>query len=197
MSLDPDKAQQFLTTLATAPDRDSAREMAERALNFLIRQLEELRGLANGYPRNPISADVWMAGKALAEACDVLTDVFSRWNLQREEELASRLAVGMACQVMGHYPEEIFPRVLRNSKSHEAIGEVDQAIGGYEAIVLDFGALGLEGLLDEEMPLEESSRAILAAVHEACKRLTELTANGRAEVRELKGKLEHRLQEGP
>ncbi len=47
------------------------------------------------------------------------------------------------------------------------------------------------------MPLDESNRAILASVYEACQRLTELTASGPAEVQELKAKLEQRLQEGP
>ena len=172
--LDPDRGQQLLASLAAARDHDDVREAAGQALNFLLKQLEELRVLANGYPRNPISGAAWVDGKALTEVCDALADELSRRGLPHEEELASRLATGMACQVMGHYPEEIFPRVLRNSRNRESIAEIDQAIGGYEAIIADFGALGLECLLEDDEPLDESGRVILVSVNEAANRLGEL-----------------------
>lgn len=82
---------------------------ADEALNFLRKQLEELRDLANGYPRNPISVTVWSDGQAFTLACDALVEALAGRNEAVRQELASRLAAGMACQVMGHYPEEIFP----------------------------------------------------------------------------------------
>jgi hypothetical protein len=152
--------------------------------------------LANGYPRNPISAEVWTDGKALAELCDELTGVLQAKGYPHEAELASRLATGMACQIMGHYPEEIFPRVLRNSRCREAIDNLDDAIGGYEAIVGDFEALELNYLLDEAEPLEEAGHVILAAVHEAIGRLNELHPERAPALAPLSAALSQRLAAG-
>jgi hypothetical protein len=193
MLLDPAKARHLMGTLASALGDDDVRAAAEDVLNFLLRQLEELRELANGYPRNPIDGAVWSDGKALAEICDELTELFSRKGLLREEELASRLATGMACQVMGHYPEEIFPRVLRNSRCRETIADLEEAIGGYEAIVGDFHAMGLAELLEDDQPLDQSERAILESVYEAARRLGELRPERIVEHEGLQLTLKRRL----
>ena len=153
--------------------RNETGDTAAALLNFLLRQLEELRDLANGYPRNPIAGDVWFSGKALAELCDELTVVLADRGLPEQEELASRLAVGMALQVMGHYPEEIFPRVLRNARCREALGQLTEAITGYESIVDDYVEMGLAELLEDEQ-LDASSRMILESVGYAATRLGEL-----------------------
>src|SRR5215510_14640580 len=174
MPLDPAKARRLIGALASAQGDDDVRAAAEDVLNFLLMQLEELRDLANGYPRNPIEGAVWYDGKALAEFCDELTGLFSRKGLLREEELSSRLATGMACQVMGHYPEEIFPRVLRNSRCRKTIADLEEAIGGYEAIVGDFHTTGLAEFLEDDQPLDQLARAILESVYEAARRLGEL-----------------------
>ena len=193
MALSPAKARKLVEALHNANGDDDARVAGEEVLNFLLGQLEELRDLANGYPRNPISGDVWSDGAALAQLCDELTDYFSHMKLLREEELASRLATGMACQVMGHYPEEIFPRVLRNSRCRESISDLDNAIGGYEAIVADFGEMDLDYLLEDDCPLDESGRAVLEAVHQAATRLQELRPEKAVDLEGLIPTLERRL----
>ncbi|MFO0589784.1 MAG: hypothetical protein U0441_19750 [Polyangiaceae bacterium] len=186
---DGGEAQQLLASVIAARGQDDVRRAAADALNFLLKQLEELRVRANGYPRNPISGDVWVNGRALTEVCDALADEFSRRGLAHEEELASRIATGMALQIMGHYPEEIFPRVLRNSRSRERIGEVDEAIGGYEAIVADFDVLGLVSLLEDDEPPDESGRVILTSLYEAVSRLSELRPERAATLEDLKANL--------
>ena len=185
MSLDPERARKLLDVVSRAQTRNESGEAAVELLNFLLRQLEELRDLANGYPRNPIAGDVWFNGKALAEICDELADQLAGRELPEQEELASRLAVGMALQVMGHYPDEIFPRIVRNSFHREALGQLDDAIGGYEAIVGDFESMGLGEIFEYE-ELDASSRKILESVEVAASRLGELRperADGLADLR--------------
>lgn len=58
---------------------------------------------------------MWADGKALAQLCDEFTDLFADREAPERRELASRLAAGMALQVMGHYPEEMFSRVLNST----------------------------------------------------------------------------------
>jgi len=111
----------------------------------------------------------------------------------REEEFASRLATGIACQVMGRYPEQIFPRVLRNSRCREAIADIEKAIGGYEAIVDDFHKMGLVDLLEDNEPLDKSERAILESVLEAAKRLGELRPEQFAGLQDLQLTSKRRL----
>lgn len=172
MGLNPTHARQLMEGVAHAKTRPKMGEAAAVLLNFLLRQLEELRDLSNDYPRNAIRGDVWFDGRALTELCDELTGLLSRFKLPEQEELASRLAVGMACQVMGHYPEQIFPRVLRNARCKEAISEADEAVDLYEAIVDDFKTMELDELLHEE-PMEASSRVILESLDSALERLCE------------------------
>jgi hypothetical protein len=193
MPLNPTYAQMLVSKLKEIDEpRDLAIE-ADRALNFLLKQLEELRVLANGYPRNPISGSVWTDGKALTEICDELTGELDRRNQAERQEFASRLSVGMACQVMGHYPEEIFPRVVRNGRCCEAIHAVENAIKSYEAVVQDFSILDLEEILEEIVPIDEDEgeRFILAAVREALERLLALQPQQNNEERqELLRKIE-------
>src|SRR5262249_37769734 len=146
------------------------------------------------YPLNPIDDGVWSDGKALAELCDELTSLLSLHELPEQEELASRLAVGMAVQVMGYYPEEIFPRVLRNSRCREAIAQTEEAIGGYEAIVNDFHQMGLVDLLEKD-PLEASSRSILQSVYDAALRLGALRPERLATLEDLLSVLRKRLEQ--
>ncbi|WP_437720767.1 hypothetical protein [Sorangium sp. So ce861] len=193
MALNPEAVRKRLETLKSAQGQDDLRVAAEQILDFLLTQLEELRVLANGYPRTPISSAVWTDGKALAELCDVLADALSSKGLPHQEELASRLAAGMACQVMGHYPEEIFPRVLRNSQCRERIDQLDDAIGGYEAIVADFGALELDYLLQENEELDQTGRVILTAVQHAAARLGEIQPERARQLAPFQAALQRRL----
>jgi hypothetical protein len=192
MTLSPTKGRELLGAVTAATTYNETGEAAVALLNFLLRQLEELRELANGYPRNPISGNVWVDGKALAELCDDLTELLSARQLPEQEELASRIATGMACQVMGHYPEEIFPRVVRNARCREKIDQVDNAIGSYEAVIGDFRELDLQYLLEEDETLDNSGRTILTAVLHATVRLTELGSE-LAELHSFKATLEQRL----
>jgi hypothetical protein len=191
--LDVAAARTLVAAVAAATEHEQLHVATKEALDFLLKQLEELRALANGYPQNPISAAVWEDGIALAEVCDSLTDALAAAELPHDEELASRLASGMACQILAHYPEEIFPRVLRNSRCREMIGDLFEAIGGYEAIVSDFKNLNLLYLLEEAGPLERAGHAILASVASAMERLAYLRPDGDPSFEDLRLVVARRL----
>ncbi|WP_437491536.1 hypothetical protein WME75_15810 [Sorangium sp. So ce1014] len=197
MPLDPVRATELVSQLDAAHEPRQLAASADEALNFLLTQLEQLRDLANGYPRNPISVTVWSDGRALTLVCDALTDALADRNEAARQELASRLAVGMACQVMGHYPEEIFPRVVRNARHREAIQQADDAAGSYQAVVDDFRSLDLEYTLDESEPLPESERYILEALSMALERLIALRSDPDHQLSELRQRVYARLRATP
>ena len=193
MALDSAYARMLVSKVK---DSDGSRDLAieaDQALKFLLKQLDELRVLSNGYPRNPISGNVWMEGQALTEICDELIDALDGRDQAERQEFASRLSVGMACQIMGHYPEQIFPRVVRNGRCREAIHQVENAIVSYEAVVRDFSLLDLDEMLEEVVPFDEDEgeRFILMAVREALERLLVLQPQQNNEERQ---DLLHRIE---
>lgn len=165
--LSSQEAERLVDMVGHAPDRQAAMAAAEKAFAFLVGQLHLLGEKANGYPKNPIAGDVWQEGHNLAKACDRFADAISHWDAKRGEEQATRLAASLAMQVVAHYPQEIFPRVLRNAKCCESLGMLKEAIAAYSCIIDDFSALDLEELLDGSEPLEGSQVVILAALREA------------------------------
>jgi hypothetical protein len=192
MPLDPARAKQLVSKVRDVPHGELPAE-ADTTLTFLLEQLGLLRELSNDYPRKTISAAVWMDGAALTGTCDELTEILAHRAQPRRQELASRIAVGMACQIMGHYPEQIFPRTVRNARCREAIQQIDAAISTYKAVVDDFSALHLEELLDEPDSLDESERTILSAVGEALERLLVLQPPRAAERQALLKRVDARL----
>lgn len=176
MKLDPAHACALLDRLKLATEAADVQALTDEVLDFLRTQLEALREQANGYPRGAINMGVWTAGGDLASLADALADELHQRQLPKPEELASRLATALAFQVMSHYPQEIFPRVLRNARCREAIGDLPEAIGCYEAIVADYAELALEQdwLEPGAETTEEWNWVALDAVHAAAGRLTEL-----------------------
>lgn len=181
MELNAREAQRLVDLVAQAPDVQAAVAAAQTALTFLIGQLHLLGDLSNGYPRNSIDGAVWQEGYDLTEACDRFADAVSRWHQRRGEEQATRLAVAMAMQVLGHYPNEIFPRVLRNAKCCEALAMTAEAVESFLCIVGDFEAMQLQELLDPGEPLDGSQLTILTSLSEALAGLQRLSQDGLTE----------------
>lgn len=125
-TLNSQEARRLVDLVVQAPNLDAAVAAAETAFSFLVGQLHILGESANGYPRNPVDAHVWTEGYSLANICDCFADAVAAWNQRRGEEQATRLAATMALQIVAHYPEEIFPRVLRNAVCCEALGMTDR-----------------------------------------------------------------------
>jgi hypothetical protein len=174
--LDPEQAQRLVDQIMKADSVEEAVEACRTTLAFLIQQLHSLGDQANGYPKNSIDGNVWAAGQELTWVCDRYADAVGHWNQRKGEEQATRLATTMAMQVVSHYPEEIFPRVLRNAKCCESLKMNEDAITGYRCIVQDFVKLELEGDLDE--PLEAFQKATVSATCEALAGLDRLSQDG-------------------
>jgi hypothetical protein len=177
--LDPDAMRALVERVTTADTDGAAREAADRAIVFLQTQCKLLKRLANNYPANGIRADVWVHGTALARWSGRLADDLERRGATELEEHARTLALSATCKVMGHYPEQVFPRVIRRAGCNERLGRIATAVQGYRAIVKDFKQLGLEADLispdDTDEALDGAGRVTLEAVEEALRRLTELS----------------------
>lgn len=174
MSLDSEQAQRLVNAVENATDLDVAISAAEAAFAFLIGQLHVLGDEANGYPRNPIVGRVWKEGQQLTLACDRFADAVARWKQHRGEEQATGLATAMALQVMGHYPDEIFPRVLRNARCRESLQMTEGSIEGYSCIVDDFKKLDLENELDGAEDIGTSQARVVNSVRDALRALERL-----------------------
>src|SRR6478752_6964073 len=167
MSLDSKHAQRLVEELEQAETEEEAVTRSARAWDFLLAQLRILRDRANGYPRNPIDGLTWTEGYHLAQVCDRFADAVRTRGHRSGEEQAAGLAAAIACEVVGHYPQEIFPRVLRTARCREANGHPDKAINDYLAIVGDFRDLELASILEDEEALQASDRCILNSLIEA------------------------------
>ncbi len=167
MKLDSERAQQLVDQVRAAATPEAARTCAARAWDFFVAQHQLLRQRANGYPANPINGETWSQGHRLAQSCDRFADVLQTRGDHLAEERAARLAAALACEVVGHYPAEIFPRVLRVAKCSERNGKSDQAVDDYLAIIGDFRDLGLDSTLDDGVELEDSDRCVLRCLAEA------------------------------
>jgi hypothetical protein len=166
-SLNPRKAKLLLADIIEKMDDVSI----EKCTRFLLRELELLRELANGYPKAPISASVWSDGVELTKVCDQMADLLQNKGLITQAEMAARLSCGMVCQVMCHYPGEVFPRVYRHSQILEGLGDLSAASGGYKSIIGDSKQLGLLDEGDREIGDCDDVTA-LKIVLDAAKRLS-------------------------
>lgn len=176
--LNSQEALRLIDLVVQAQNLDAAVAAAETAFSFLVGQLHILGDSANGYPRNAIDARVWTEGYALAQACDSFADAVAGWNQRRGEEQATRLAATMALQIVAHYPEEIFPRVLRHAVCCEALGMTSEAVKGYGNIIGDFDQLCLEEILDSTEPFSDSEVKILTSVRNSFIALQRLSPQG-------------------
>jgi hypothetical protein len=181
MPLDSQEAERLVDLVEQAKDLDAAIAAAGKAFSFLVAQLHVLGESANGYPRNPIDGNVWKEGYALTSICDRFADAVARWKQRCGEEQATGLAVSMALQVVAHYPEEIFPRAVRNAKCCESLDKMSDAVQGYRCVVGDFDKLHLEELLDDSEPLEVSQKLILTSVSDALSGLQRIAPEGLTE----------------
>lgn len=177
-SLNSKEARRLVDLVVQAQDLEAAIAAAELAFSFLVRQLHVLGDNANGYPQNGIDGQVWKEGYELTSVCDGFADAVARWNQRRGEEQATRLAVSMALQVVAHYPEEIFPRVLRNAKCCESLGKTDEAADGYRYVIRNFSALDLDHLLEPSEVPDLAATTILACVRDSLAALQRLTPQG-------------------
>jgi hypothetical protein len=174
MNLDSRNAQRVIDEIGQATTPEEALSRSSRAWDLLLAQFHLLCDRANGYPRNPIDGETWWEGHQLARVCDRFADSVQKQGNRSGELQAAALATAIACQVVAHYPEEIFPRVLRTARCREAVAKPDEAADDYLAILEDFRNLELESLLDGEEAPQDSQRCVLTCLVAAIEALERL-----------------------
>lgn len=192
--LQPAVLRQKLEAIIAQP-RGAVRDDAIADLfEQLHRQCDILTTLANGYPYNGgISAVVWTDGGVLACLADDFTEFLVEHGDLTQAIHAGRLAVSLACQVMSHYPEQIFPRVLRTARIYAQHGDHDNACVGYAAIMDDFLSQDWDDVLSDSEPLDDTSRFICGVTLEAATQYTAQRPGGDYEA--LRQRLDERLQQ--
>jgi hypothetical protein len=194
MKLDPAHASALLDRLRQAADPAEALRLTNELLDFLRAQLGALGKQANGYPGKAINMAVWMAGSDLACLADAVADELNLRQLPVQEELAAKLATALAFEVKSHYPQEIFPRVLRHARCREAIGDLPGAIGNYQAILADFDEMGLDEWLQPELHATDAwEQQALKAARAAADRLITLDSGDVPRWRALRDRLDQGL----
>ena len=154
-------------------DPRSGEAEARELLAFAREQCDRLIRLANGYPHGEISPNVWMDGAGMVATLDALSDDLQRRALPAEEEGRS-LAIRAACAVMSHYPEEVFPRVVRRGAAAERWNKPEVAVQCYLAVVRDYEEIGLQQDVETGEPLGGGTTIALEAVRDAMRRLLPL-----------------------
>ncbi|MGC4045700.1 MAG: hypothetical protein QM758_18060 [Armatimonas sp.] len=157
---------------ALKTDKESEmRAAVEAALTFLVEQVNTLRAKANGYPANPIQADVWMDGAALATHGAALTEALHETDWTEAELTAAQCWASATLAVQSHYRNLVGPAMLAMAGPAERLGDVTQAAGLYDAVIKDF-----EDLIDtyegETAPLseEDEDRVALESLKTALER---------------------------
>jgi len=139
---------QIQRILATDFSTDAARELHNEAvyqtLVLLNDEIEKIRQRANGYPVNPISADVWVTGTQYAGLACALTQHFQAAGWLKREETASGLWAKATLAVTSHYHHLVGPAMLANAACHERLGNLSRAAEMYTGVVRDFAVFADE-----------------------------------------------------
>jgi hypothetical protein len=137
------------------------------------RRIDWIKANANGYPNGTISADVWFAGYRMAALGERLTEYFKAAGWLSNESNAANLWAKATLSVCSHYHNMVGPAMLAVADCAERLGEPDEAIRSYRAIVADFAWLADEWTEEAVAPLEDE-RIALSCLKTAAERLIAL-----------------------
>ena len=167
---------------------------ANELLKLLVVELNKVKIKTIELPPDMFSPDVLTSGIALMHVCDAAVEELEVRGLIVESEKASRLAIGFAGQILGHYPQDVFPLVYRNGQLCEKITKTETAISRYMAIIRDFKQMGLiESILNNGSSLNESDRIILETVKSSIDRINTLQSSPDDDLIELSNKIVGKL----
>lgn len=159
-------------------DEAEMRSAVEAALTFLAEQVTLLREKANGYPANPIQADIWMEGTALATHGAALAEALHKTDWTEAELTAAQCWASATLAVQSHYRNLVGPAMLAMAEPAERLGETQYAASLYDAIIKDF-----EDLIDtyegetESLSEEDEDRVALESLKTALERRLDIHPN--------------------
>ena len=160
LELKQDVERLLESDFSSEAERDSHASEVLRVLRALEAEIQEVRQLANGYPANPIGADVWMNGAMYSGWAEALTQHFKVAGWLKHERNASGLWVAATLAVNSHYHNLVGPAMTSNADCYARLGQTDEAVERYRAVVADFSFLVDEWLSEEAYPENEDRESI-------------------------------------
>jgi hypothetical protein len=156
MNLDTvgDAIKEFAQKSAETPEKE-LRNVAMRVLDVLHRECVEVSKKADGYPANPISADVWLNGAMLGPMAESLADLLDQRGLHDLEEQAHCLRCMAVLSVQSHYHHLVGPAMLARAECNERLGNPDLAVQIYQAVIGDFSWFVEQGESEPDAPSDE------------------------------------------
>ncbi len=121
--------------------REANKDEVYQSIRRLDARIEKIRKQAKGYPKVPISAEVWFAGYRMIALCEALARHFNSTGWLVHERNASGLWAKATLAVCSHYHHMVGPAMLAYADCYERLGDPAEAIGRYEAVVGDFTCL--------------------------------------------------------
>lgn len=146
--------------LSTEEAREKHAAWIFKTLQQLLTNIEQISQLANNYPANPTTADVWVTGAGYARIAHALTQHFKNAGWLIPEENASFLWARATLAVHSHYHHLVGPAMLANADCHERLGNSDRAAQWYGGVVKDFVFLLDKWSPETDAPIEEDRTAI-------------------------------------
>lgn len=159
----------FARLPATSPEPEM-REAAMQALKALQRECVRIKEKSNGYPANPITANVWLDGAALGPIAEGLARLLNQRGLIDLEEKAQTLRCMAILAVQSHYHHIVGPAMLARAECNERLGNAQLAGQIYKAVVADFSWIVDEWGVTEGAPTDED-RGSLECLFQAIDRL--------------------------
>jgi hypothetical protein len=146
--------------LSTDAARAEHGELVLRTLKRLDAEIHTVQQRANGYPSNPISADVWLSGAGYGNLASELTRHFKNAGWLQREEIASSLWAKATLAVCSHYHHMVGPAMLASADCQDRLGNTERSWPMYAAVVRDFAFLLDDWDNEIEGPMEDDRLAI-------------------------------------
>lgn len=140
--------------------REAKRDEVYQLIRGLDARIEVIRQQANGYPKGPISGEVWFAGYRMIGLAMALTRHFKSTGWLGHEHNASGLWAKATLAVCSHYHYMVGPAMLAYADCLERLEEPAEAIERYAAVVADFTFLPGEWEQEDAGPVGDDRDAI-------------------------------------
>ncbi|MDU1890243.1 MAG: hypothetical protein E6767_06095 [Dysgonomonas sp.] len=117
---------------------EASGKVERKILDSLPELVKAIQSESNGYPRQPISALVWMEGAGLRAVLNGLAYYYEKKEDIDHLHLAVILRTQITLAIMGHYKNIVGPDMVEAAKVKERIGQTEAALAFYNAVKKDF-----------------------------------------------------------